>query len=161
MEVPDSRTPPAAPPEPGSAASPVAPGDTHGFPVEIPFLSDTNVRALSIADGRSVVQLRIEPRHCNSFRVAHGGAILTLMDAAMAMAGRSLAGVGESGEDIGMVTIEMKTSFMQAGTGLLTARGSCVHRTRSMAFCEAEIRDEAERLIGRASGTFKYVRQRR
>lgn len=35
-----------------------------------------------------------------------------------------------------VVTIEMKTSFMQPAKGTLTAKGRLLHRTGSMAFTE-------------------------
>ena len=80
---------------------------------------------------------------------------MTVLDVAMAIAARSLEPEGE-----GVVTVEMKCSFMQAGppTGRLLATGTCVHRSTTMAFCESEVRDEANRLLARAMGTFKYLR---
>jgi uncharacterized protein (TIGR00369 family) len=56
--------------------------------------------------------------------VTHGGALMTLLDVAMATAARS------ANPDMGVVTIEMKTSFMQpAPSGPLVARGRLMHRT--------------------------------
>ncbi len=80
---------------------------------------------------------------------------MTVLDVAMALAARSLEPEVE-----GVVTVEMKCSFMQAGppTGRLLAAGTCVHRSTTMAFCESEVRDEGNRLLARAMGTFKYLR---
>ena len=64
-------------------------------------------------------------------------------------------------QEQGVVTIEMKTSFLQPGQGRLAGHGRCVHRTRTMAFCEADVVDAAGRLVARASGTFKYLRLRK
>jgi len=88
----------------------------------------------------------------NSWSVAHGGVLLSLLDVAMAVAGWSLDPDAEGG-----VTVEMKTSFLQpamAGSRL-TASAHAFHRTRSLAFCEGEIRDGGDRLIAKAMGTFK------
>jgi uncharacterized protein (TIGR00369 family) len=79
---------------------------------------------------------------------------MTLLDVTMAMTARSTA---DDPLQVRMVTIEMKTSFMRGGTGELICTGTSVHRTRSMCFCEAEIRDGDDRLVARGSGTFKFM----
>jgi uncharacterized protein (TIGR00369 family) len=62
---------------------------------------------------------------------------------------------------MGVVTIEMKTSFMRpakvAAGQKLTGLGQLLHRTRSMAFTEARILDAEGRLCAHATGTFKYM----
>lgn len=82
---------------------------------------------------------------------------MTLLDVVMAVAGRSLD--PDSG---GGVTVEMKTSFLQPGQAgsRLVASGYAFHRSMTMAFCEGEIRDQQDRLIAKAMGTFKYIRNR-
>ncbi len=45
------------------------------------------------------------------------------------------------------------------GRGKLIARGQCVHRTSTMAFCEAEIVDADGKTVSRGSGTFKFVKR--
>lgn len=123
------------------------------FGVEIPFVHHLGFELDLFEDGRS--ELRFEPReeHMNSFGVAHGGAVMTLLDVTMAVAARSVQ------QDMGVVTIEMKTSFMQPSRGLLTGRGRLMHRTASMAFTEASIFDTQGRLCAHATGTFKYVKR--
>ncbi len=54
----------------------------------------------------------------------------------------------------------MKTSFMQPSVGPLHARGTLIHRTATLAFTEAKIYDEQERVCAHATGTFKYVKRR-
>jgi uncharacterized protein (TIGR00369 family) len=70
----------------------------------------------------------------------------------MAVAARSVQ------KDMGVVTIEMKTSFMQPAQGRLTAKGRLMHRSVTMAFTEATVFDEAGKPCAHATGTFKYVR---
>lgn len=79
---------------------------------------------------------------------------MTLLDIAMAAAARSQT------PEIGVVTIEMKTSFMRPSVGPLHARGRVIHRTATLAFAEATIYDEQERACAHATGTFKYVKRR-
>lgn len=125
------------------------------FRLNVPFIKELGVEFLSAADGRSLVALNLEDWHLNSWSVAHGGVLMSLLDVAMAVAGRTLnEGAG------GGVTIEMKTSFLQpakAGSRLLVS-GYAYHRSLTMAFCEGEARDAKDRLIAKAMGTFKYLK---
>ena len=72
---------------------------------------------------------------------------------AMATAARSHA------PEMGVVTVEMKTSFMQPAQGPLVARGRLLHRTATLAFTEATVHDAQGRLCCQATGTFKVVRR--
>jgi uncharacterized protein (TIGR00369 family) len=93
------------------------------FGVAIPFVEHLGFELTVFADGRSELMYDPRPEHLNSFAVTHGGALMTLLDVTMAVAARSVQ------KDMGVVTIEMKTSFMQAARGPLTARGHLMHRT--------------------------------
>lgn len=125
------------------------------FRLNVPFIKELGVEFISASDGRSVVALNLEPWHLNSWSVAHGGVLMSLLDVAMAVAGRSLMeGAG------GGVTVEMKTSFLQpakAGSRLMVS-GYAFHRSTTMAFCEGEVRDTHDRLIAKSMGTFKYFK---
>jgi uncharacterized protein (TIGR00369 family) len=127
------------------------------FRDNIPFIKDLGVEFLDAGDGRSRVALSLTPRHLNSWNVAHGGVIMTLLDVAMAVAGRSLDPGAAGG-----VTVEMKTSFLNPGRAgaRLIASGHAFHRSTSMSFCEAEVHDDRGRLLAKALGTFKYLRRR-
>ena len=70
----------------------------------------------------------------------------------MAVAARSVQ------PDMGAVTIEMKTSFMQPAVGKLTARGRLIHRSMTLAFTEATVLDAQGKACAHATGTFKFVR---
>lgn len=123
------------------------------FGVRIPFVEHLGFTLERFEDGQS--ELHYEPKleHLNSFAVTHGGASMTLMDVTMATAARSVQ------PDMGVVTIEMKTSFMQAARGKLTGKGRLIHRTATLAFTEATIFDAQGRACAHATGTFKYVKR--
>jgi acyl-CoA thioesterase len=126
------------------------------FPVDIPFITDLGVELITSEEGRGVVALDLAPRHLNSWSVAHGGVLMTLLDVAMAVAGRSRDPAAGGG-----TTVEMKVSFLQpakAGSRLI-ASAHAFHRSGSMAFCEGEIRDPAGNLIAKSLGTFKYLKR--
>jgi uncharacterized protein (TIGR00369 family) len=123
------------------------------FGVEIPFVHHLGFELDVFEDGRSELRYDVQPEHTNSFGVAHGGACMTLLDVTMAVAARSVQ------KDMGVVTVEMKTSFMQPSTGKLTGKGRLLHRTGSMAFVEGVIYDEKGRICAHSTGTFKYVKR--
>ncbi len=104
-------------------------------------------------DGESELHYEAAPEHLNSFGVTHGGASMTLLDVAMATAARSVS------PECGVVTIEMKTSFMRAAHGPLVAKGRLMHRTATLAFTEATVFDAKGQACTHATGTFKYVRR--
>jgi len=122
------------------------------FGVSIPFVEHLGFVLTLYEGGRSELVYDPRPEHMNSFAVTHGGALMTLLDVAMAVAARSVQ------KDMGAVTIEMKTSFMQPARGLLTARGHLLHRTVTMAFTEGTVFDAQGKVCAHATGTFKFVR---
>jgi uncharacterized protein (TIGR00369 family) len=129
-------------------------GTTPGsFGVEIPFVDHLGFRMVRMEGGTSELTFEPKREHMNSFLVAHGGAIMTLLDVTMATAARSVD------LETGVVTIEMKTTFMRPCTGLLTGRGRLMHRTKSMAFTEGTIYDAQGQACAHATGTFKYVKR--
>ena len=126
------------------------------FGAEIPFVSHLGFVLELFEGGQSAIGYTPRPEHLNSFAVTHGGAIMTLLDVTMAVAARSVQ------KDMGVVTIEMKTSFMQPAPGdgsKLTGKGRLMHRSTSLAFTEATLYDAQGRPCAHATGTFKYVKR--
>ncbi|MGH8858591.1 MAG: PaaI family thioesterase [Polaromonas sp.] len=126
------------------------------FGAEIPFVNHLGFALELFEGGESAIGYTPRPEHLNSFAVTHGGACMTLLDVTMAVAARSVQ------KDMGVVTIEMKTSFMQPAPGdgsKLTGKGRLMHRTATMAFTEATLYDAQGRACAHATGTFKYVKR--
>ncbi len=128
------------------------------FGATIPFVDHLGFTLEKFAGGESELHYAPQPEHLNSFAVTHGGAVMTLLDVVMATAARSAEPA------LGVVTIEMKTSFMRpakvAMGDKLVAKGALQHRTRSMAFTEGRVYDAEGQLCAVATGTFKYVVRR-
>jgi len=121
------------------------------FQVHIPFVELLGFELERFEGGEATISFNPQPEHENSFNVVHGGASMTLLDVVMAHAARSVEPA------MGCVTIEMKTSFMRAAKGALTAHGTLLHRTATMAFTEGRIVDADGKLCAHATGTFKFV----
>ena len=126
------------------------------FGAEIPFVTYLGFALELFEGGESAIGYTPLPEHLNSFAVTHGGACMTLLDVTMAVAARSVQ------KESGVVTIEMKTSFMRPAPGdgsRLTAKGRLIHRTATLAFTEATLFDDQGRVCTHATGTFKYVKR--
>lgn len=121
------------------------------FGADIPFVKELGFALHRMDGGESELRYEARPEHTNSYGVMHGGAVMTLLDVAMATAARS------DTPEMGVVTIEMKSSFMRPARGPMVARGKLIQRTRSMAFAEAWIYDAEGTLCSQSTGTFKYV----
>ena len=127
------------------------------FRIRIPFVDLLGFELLRFERGEADLAVEVRDELTNSWSVAHGGVTMTLLDVTMAHAARS---PGEDGvaEHSGVVTVEMKTSFMRPGLGRLVATGRRLHRSASMAFCEASVVDAEGQLIAHATGTFKFLK---
>jgi uncharacterized protein (TIGR00369 family) len=125
------------------------------FGATIPFVEHLGFTLEKFEGGQSEIHYAPQPEHLNSFDVTHGGAVMALLDVVMATAARSVE------VSMGVVTIEMKTSFMRpakVATGQkLMGQGQLLHRTRSMAFTEGKVFDANGQLCAHATGTFKYM----
>ena len=125
-----------------------------GVELDVPFLKLLGVRCLRADLGEGEVVLSLKPEHNNSWDVAHGGVLLTLMDVGMAIAARAADATGR-----GVVTIELKNNFMQAAKGVVWVAAKTVHVTPTLAFVEAKLYDENSRICCMGSATFKYFKE--
>ena len=106
------------------------------FPIRIPFVETLGLELHGAADGHAELRCDLHEALTNSWEVAHGGVVMTMLDVAMAVAARTAHRGGQ-----GVATIEMKTSFMRPAEGELRALGKLLHKTTTMAFCEATLVD--------------------
>ena len=125
-----------------------------GEELNVPFLKLLGVRLLTAEMGKGGILLALKPEHTNTWDVAHGGVLLTLMDVAMAVAARS----SDPG-DRSVVTIELKNNFMQAAVGVLRVKADTVRRTATMAFCEAKLYNDQGEICCMATGTFQFIKR--
>jgi uncharacterized protein (TIGR00369 family) len=74
-----------------------------------------------------------------SGHIVHGGLVATLLDTAMGGACWTVIGDGET-----FLTADLHVDFLRATRpGPLRAEGRVVHRTKRVAFCEADLYDAA------------------
>ena len=123
-----------------------------GFNIHVPFVEHLGV---SITErGNGVVKLRLDPRPEleNSWGSVHGGVLMTLLDVALASAGRSLDDTCN-----GALTVEMKVNFIAAAKGAVNGEGRAQRAGRSLIFSEGELHAEDGTLLAKATGTFKLL----
>lgn len=101
--------------------------------------------------GRAVFAGTPEFRHYNPIGTVHGGFAATLLDSALACA---IATTMKKGDV--WTTLELKLNYVRAmttDTGVVRAEGRVIHRGRSVATSEGDIKDAAGRLYAHATTT--------
>lgn len=118
------------------------------------------VEALDAAEGyaRLRVPLRVELRNADGAPV-HGGVISFLVDAAVGGALSTLHEFAAGG--VGQATLDLNVSFLGAARGdAIVAEGRILKRGGSIAFGEAELRDESGELVAKGRVTYMILRPR-
>ena len=106
----------------------------------------------TIEPGRVVAELTLARQHHQNLGFAHGGLVATMADLAAGFAAVTLVPDGT-----GVVTVELKTSYLHPGIGqTLRAVGWVLKPGRRLFFCEAEVWCD-DKLIAKASATMAVV----
>ncbi len=101
--------------------------------------------------GRAVFEGSPGFQHYNPFGVVHGGLAATMLDSALGCTVHSTLPAGD-----GFTTLELKVNLVRAiskDTGLLRAEGRILHRGRTVATADADLKDAAGKLYAHASTT--------
>ncbi len=112
-----------------------------------PFYTLLGIKPRALGEGYAELELVASEQHCNPLGVVHGGVYMTLADAAMGNAIRSLGIKG--------MTVDCSTAFIapvQFGETLL-GKGQVLKAGKSMLFARAQIFC-GERLLADSKGTF-------
>ena len=113
------------------------------------WMETLGARISEAEPGRVVVELIAGPQHRHGGGVVQGGVVTQIADAAMGM---SLATLQEDG--MWNTTIELKINFIRpAIKGRLRAVGRVIEMRQTLLFSEADVFDDEERLVARASST--------
>jgi uncharacterized protein (TIGR00369 family) len=124
---------------------------TREYQKKIPFLQHLKILTEALGKGEARLSLPVEPHLTNSLGTVHGGVIMSLLDVALCTAARTL-----HPESTGVVTIDMSTSFIGAGSGArLLAAARVMKDARSMSFVEGEARNEDGSLVAKAIATVR------
>ncbi len=116
-----------------------------------PYFRLLGMRFIAVSEGSATFEMPAKTDLYNPNNVVHGGALASLADSAMGFAVFSTLAAGES-----FTTAELHVNFLKAVTadsGTLRSIGRVVHRGQQIAVAEAEILDQQNQLIARASST--------
>jgi uncharacterized protein (TIGR00369 family) len=106
---------------------------------------------VEVEEGRAVFEGTPEFRHYNPIGTVHGGFAATLLDSALGCAIFSTIGKGDT-----WTTLELKFNLvrpMSKDTGPVRAEGRIVHRGRTVATAEGDLKDRAGKLYAHATTT--------
>ena len=113
------------------------------------WMETLGARITEAEPGRVVLELVAGPQHRHGGGVVQGGVITQIADAAMGM---SLATLQPHGT--WNTTIELKINFVRpAIEGRLRAIGRVIEMRQTLLFGEADVVDDRDRLVARASST--------
>ena len=124
---------------------------TRDYQKRIPFVSHLKVLTETLGEGSARLSLPIEPHLTNSIGTVHGGVIMSLLDVALCTAARTL-----HPDSLGVITIDMSTSFIGGGSGArLLAEARVLKNGRSMIFVDGEAKNEDGSLVAKAIATVR------
>jgi uncharacterized protein (TIGR00369 family) len=110
-----------------------------------------NFHLVEVAKGRAAFEGIPEFRHYNPIGSVHGGIAATLLDSALSCAIFSTLHKGDT-----WTTLELKLNFVRSmtkDTGPVRAEGRILHRGRTVATSEGDLKDRAGKLYAHATTT--------
>jgi uncharacterized protein (TIGR00369 family) len=116
-----------------------------------PFSELLGFHLVEAGEGRAAFEGVPEFRHYNPIGTVHGGFAATLLDSALGCAIFSTLRKGDT-----WTTLELKLNFvrpMTKDTGPVRAEGRVIHRGRTVATSEGDLKDRAGKLYVHASTT--------
>ena len=114
-----------------------------------PVATLVGLELLSVEKNRTRFRLQAGQRHLNPMGTLHGGILCDLADAAMGSAMATTLDAGQS-----YTTLELAINFLKPiRSGVLTAEGRVVKRTRRTGLTECDVHDEKGSLVARAKST--------
>ena len=117
-----------------------------------PFYQHMGLRVTGLGCGWATFEMVVGKRFWNVGGVVHGGALMSIADAA---AGVSVATLIDRGER--PVTIEGKLNFCSPVTeGVIEARGEVVKKGKLIVVCDVEV-TKGERLVAKGMSTYMVV----
>jgi uncharacterized protein (TIGR00369 family) len=116
-----------------------------------PMCKTLGFHLVDVSNGRAVFEGVPRYEHYNPIGTVHGGFAATLLDSALACAIFSTMRAGEA-----WTTLELKLNLVRAlteDTGPVRAEGRVIHRGRTVATSEGDLKDAQGRLYAHATTT--------
>ena len=116
-----------------------------------PVMATVDMCGFHAERGSVTVRMHAQSFHYNPLGGVHGGMIATLLDTAAGCSVHSTLAVGE-----GYTSLDLSTKFLRPVTtesGLLTCVGKVISRGRRTALAEAQLTDQAGRVLAHATSS--------
>lgn len=116
-----------------------------------PVMATIGMNHFHAERGTVTCGMRVDTFHYNPLGGVHGGMISTLLDTAAACSVHSTLAVGE-----GYTSLDLTVKFLRPVTvesGQLTCTGKVLNRGRRTALAEAQLTDEAGRVLAHATSS--------
>jgi uncharacterized protein (TIGR00369 family) len=116
-----------------------------------PIMDLMDMESFEAELGKVTVTMRAQEFHYNPLGGVHGGVMATLLDTAAGCSVHSTLAVGEM-----YTSLDLTTKFLRPVTvdsGLLRCEGTVLNRGRRVALAQAELTDQAGRLVAHATST--------
>jgi len=125
--------------------------------VNVPYWKLLGMELVDVKKGWAVVKLPFEKKLTQPDGVAHGGAIFSPADAAVAVA---LLGLIDRNETL--LTIEMKINYIKPiSEGDIIAEAKIVHRGGRTAIGDVEVRNSNGDLIAKCLATYMIIKNKK
>ncbi|HSX68080.1 PaaI family thioesterase [Nocardioides sp.] len=124
---------------------------TRGEMPPPPVMSLVGMTSFEAEFGKVVVEMPAAEFHYNPLGSVHGGVISTLLDTAAGCSVHSTLAVGEM-----YTSLDLTVKFLRPVTvasGLLRCEGTVIQRGRRTALAEAQLFDEAGKLLAHATSS--------
>jgi uncharacterized protein (TIGR00369 family) len=116
-----------------------------------PICKVLNFHLVEVGEGRVAFEGMPDGSLYNPFGTVHGGFAMTLLDSALSCTILTTLAKGET-----LTTLEIKVNLTRPilkDTGLLRAEGRLIHRGRTVATSQGELKDKAGKLYAHATTT--------
>jgi uncharacterized protein (TIGR00369 family) len=116
-----------------------------------PITKTLGFRLVAVEHGRAVFEGEPQMEYYNPLGTVHGGYAATLLDSAVGCSIHTTMAKGEA-----YTTLELKLNLVRPITtavGLLSAEGRVIHRGRTVATSEGQLKDRAGKLYAHATTT--------
>jgi uncharacterized protein (TIGR00369 family) len=115
-----------------------------------PYFELLSMKLVEAGVGYSSVEIDLAQKHLQPFGMVHGGVFSSIIDAAAFWA----VYLGIEDEAAGMTTVDLKLNYLApAASGKLIARGSQIKLGRTLGYAEAEVLDEAGKILAHGTST--------
>lgn len=118
-----------------------------------PFFRLLSMSIRELSRSRALLDAELSQKHLQAFGFVHGGVFASIIDTAAYWAAHF-----HLEEDMGVTSVDLKVNYLApAVAGRIAARGVMIKMGRTLGLGEAEITDQAGRILAHGTSTLMVV----